>query len=95
MLCLFKARAPLTSVVVLRALNFCSGDPGFSLQLSDNLYLSGSSSPTSASQIHSCSMGGPKPEKDAVGDQEGMNAVNAFCLKTAQVFTESSWKHVH
>ena len=40
--CLFKARTPLTPVVVLCALNFCSGDPGFSLQLCDNFYLSGS-----------------------------------------------------
>jgi len=36
--------------------------------------------------------GEAKPEKDAVGDWEGMNAVNTFCLKTAQAFTESSWK---
>lgn len=40
-------------------------------------------------------VGGPKPEKDGVGNWKGMNAVYAFCLKTAQVFTESSWKCVH
>lgn len=69
--------------MVLCALNFCGGDPGFSLQFSNNFYLSGSSTPTSASQIHFYSMGEPKAEKDVVGDWEGMNAVNAFCLKIA------------